>query len=67
MKAGYKVAHLPASELPPLPDYDRAPDLSKLAGPYLDPIRVRKGRHIFFAVLETFGVFPLSFRVHDVN
>ncbi|KAJ3527518.1 hypothetical protein NMY22_g9759 [Coprinellus aureogranulatus] len=50
-----KVAHLPAEALPPLPDYDRALDLSKEAERHLDPIRVRKGRHVVFGILRTFG------------
>ncbi|KAJ3519263.1 hypothetical protein NMY22_g13286 [Coprinellus aureogranulatus] len=52
--AAQKVAHLPASELPPLADYDRAQDLMKHAEPYLSPARVRRGRHIFFGLVGCF-------------
>ncbi|KAJ3519232.1 hypothetical protein NMY22_g13302 [Coprinellus aureogranulatus] len=49
--AAQKVAHLPASELPPIADYDRAQDLMVHAKPYLSPTSVRKGRHIFFGLI----------------
>ncbi|KAF6747848.1 multidrug resistance-associated ABC transporter [Ephemerocybe angulata] len=71
VKAAGKTAHLPASELPPLADYDGAKRLSEQAAPHLNPAKVRKGRHIFFGLIQVFApallksvvavtIFPLA-------
>ncbi|KAF5330041.1 hypothetical protein D9611_010477 [Ephemerocybe angulata] len=54
--AATKVAHLSPAELPPLPDYDRAHYLSERAFPYLNPAKVRKGHHLFFGLMQVFGM-----------
>ncbi|KAJ3509917.1 hypothetical protein NMY22_g16136 [Coprinellus aureogranulatus] len=55
VNAANKVAHFPASDLPPMADYDRAQDLLAHASRYLDGVKVRTGGHIFFRILHCFG------------
>ncbi|KAF9526535.1 multidrug resistance-associated ABC transporter [Crepidotus variabilis] len=51
---GYRTEYIPASELPPLPDYDRVLHLKTRGTKYLDPNAGAKPRHLFFGLLQTF-------------
>ncbi|KAF6747838.1 multidrug resistance-associated ABC transporter [Ephemerocybe angulata] len=54
--AASKVPHLPASQLPPVADYDRAKRLSDHARSYLDPAELRSGRHgVMTGLIRLFG------------
>ncbi|KAL5534538.1 hypothetical protein ACEPAG_1001 [Sanghuangporus baumii] len=50
----YRIPHLPASELPPLADYDRAKNLKNRSFRYLDPFAGAKRGHLFFGLMKVF-------------
>lgn len=53
----YRIPHLPADQLPPLADYDRAKELRKRGFKYLDVFSGAKKQHLFFAFMAIFSEF----------
>lgn len=53
--AANRTEHLSEAELPPIADYDKASVLANGSYPYLNPMKVRKGRHIFWGIAQYFS------------
>ncbi|QRW00095.1 ABC transporter transmembrane region [Ceratobasidium sp. AG-Ba] len=50
----YRARKLPYDELPPLADYDRAEYLKERSFDQLDPLRMKKKRHLFWGLMHVF-------------
>ncbi|EJD04272.1 uncharacterized protein FOMMEDRAFT_106872 [Fomitiporia mediterranea MF3/22] len=50
----YRIPHLPASQFPPLADYDRAKNLRKRSFKYLDHFSGARKEHLFFSLMRVF-------------
>ncbi|CAL1716627.1 unnamed protein product [Somion occarium] len=50
-----QMPHLSIDDLPPLPDRDQTTNLMKASSQYLDPLKSKEKRHVFWSLLRVFG------------
>ncbi|RXW21499.1 hypothetical protein EST38_g4368 [Candolleomyces aberdarensis] len=66
-----KLPHLTPDDMPPIADYDRAEHLAKASLSAVDPVKLRKGRHIGLSLLRLFAydyfVGVIAMTVHTVG